>query len=159
MNFTIKLFILFILCGCSKKITQTHQRTVYINHGNQPKFEDFSFTYKENDNSKVYSYRSINDTLKYIEIVKINDVLVFGHNEFKRLENKQILYNNIDNQSFNFYYSKYPGEDETGPLMFSDNYGLLGIYNVFGPNLIFLNTKNKELAKEIETELGNFKYP
>ena len=40
-------------------------------------------------------------------------------------------------------------DDGTGPLLFNQEYGLLGIYNSFGPRIIFLKDSDKELSSQV----------
>ncbi len=161
LKHTILLASFFIIFSCKSDFKTTDYRQVYINHGSNPKFKEFEFIYFQKDSLNHYTLKSISDTLTHLKVQKhqSDDFLVFGNQAYRLQEGKGLQYKELGDYIFNFYYVEEPADDETGPLLFNSKYGLLGIYNVFGPNFIFLKTENLTLAETIEEDMFSFKYP
>ena len=59
---------------------------------------------------------------------------------------------------FNFYRQGESSCHQTQPILFNKLYGVLGIYNSYGPDFVFVKekTKNSDLLKGILTSMENF---
>lgn len=55
---------------------------------------------------------------------------------------------------FDYYETLDYADDATGPILFSEKYGLLAINNVYGPTIIFLDKRNDYLTEYIIDKLN-----
>ena len=69
--------------------------------------------------------------------------------EFIQEKRNPISFQEIPDINFHFYEMKDPVIDGTGPILFNNQYGILGIYNGFGPRIIFLKNSDKELSLKV----------
>ena len=156
-NILKSILIITICLGCSEKKTEWKSEmnaTIFL--GPEPKDEKFNLTFNKTDKSLNYKYVNQIDTSKTILIKKIikSDTLIFGFERFLQTDKEPFRNEKLEDFEFEFYELGNPVMDGTGPILFSSDYGLLGVNNVFGPTIIFLDIKDHELTEQILTALN-----
>jgi len=149
------LFIFFSSCS-NQDEKRTFERTAVIYNGLQERKEEkFSANVTHGENL-VYKYVSQIDSTKIVDIQfdKNLQELYFGPEQFIRSDRAGFIEEKLSDDLFYYYDSKEPVVDGTGPLLFNEEYGLLAIYNVFGPTIIFLNDETIELKKRVLDSLN-----
>ena len=124
--------------------------------GAEPKNEKFNLTFKKTENTLNFKYVNQIDTTKTIAINKIidADTLLFGFDKFVKTSKKPFTNDELQGLEFDYYDTLDYADDATGPILFSEKYGLLAINNVFGPTIIFLDKKNDYLTEHIIENLN-----
>ncbi|WP_289024540.1 hypothetical protein [uncultured Salegentibacter sp.] len=124
--------------------------------GAEPKNEKFNLTFKKTENTLNFKYVNQIDTTKTIAINKIidADTLLFGFDKFVKTSKKPFTNDELQGLEFDYYDTLDYADDATGPILFSEKYGLLAINNVFGPTIIFLDKKNNFLTEHIIENLN-----
>ncbi|MCF2873952.1 MULTISPECIES: hypothetical protein [unclassified Tenacibaculum] len=120
--------------------------------------ENYNLSIKSKGKYTVYFYENLDDRRKNI-ILRFNKkekTLNFGPQFFTKKE-EEFLVKETKNK-FNFYWQEANGSDQTRPILFNEKYGFLGIYNSYGPDLVFLKekTKKSDLLKSILISMENF---
>jgi hypothetical protein len=147
----LSLLLLLIFINCSdKNKTESVERNAFIYTSENPKEEKFDFEIYEKKDFATYKYVSQNDTSKIILIkfTKENKIF-FGSDELIVSNKNPVSFPTLTEKEFYFYDLKEHMDDGTGPLLFNQDYGLLGIYNSFGPRIILLKDYNKELSNQV----------
>lgn len=124
--------------------------------GAEPKNEKFNLTFKKTENTLNFKYVNQIDTTKTIAINKIidADTLLFGFDKFVKTSKKPFTNDELQGLEFDYYETLDYADDATGPILFSEKYGLLAINNVYGPTIIFLDKKNDYLTEYIIDKLN-----
>lgn len=124
--------------------------------GVEPKNEKFNLTFKKTENTLNFNYVNQIDTTKTIAINKIidADTLLFGFDKFIKTSKKPFTNDELQGLEFDYYETLDYADDATGPILFSEKYGLLAINNVYGPTIIFLDKKNDYLTEYIIDKLN-----
>ncbi|WP_146105155.1 hypothetical protein [Nonlabens arenilitoris] len=124
--------------------------------GSESKNEKFNLTFNKTKNSLNYKYVNQIDTSKTIFIKKIiqSDSLLFGFDKFVKTSKKPFTNDELQGLEFDYYDTLDYADDATGPILFSEKYGLLAINNVYGPTIIFLDKKNDYLTEHIIDNLN-----
>ncbi|MCM5662139.1 hypothetical protein [Galbibacter mesophilus] len=124
--------------------------------GAEPKNEKFNLTFKKTENTLNFKYVNHIDTTKTIAINKIidADTLLFGFDKFVKTSKKPFTNDELQGLVFDYYDTLDYADDATGPILFSEKYGLLAINNVYGPTIIFLDKKNDYLTEHIIDNLN-----
>ena len=124
--------------------------------GAEPKNEKFNLTFKKKGNKLNFKYVNQIDTTKTIAINKIidTDTLLFGFDKFVKTSKKPFTNDELQGLEFDYYDTLDYVDDATGPILFSEKYGLLAINNVYGPTIIFLDKKNDYLTEYIIHKLN-----
>tara|TARA_B110000114_G_C14753604_1_gene262008 strand:- start:56 stop:454 length:399 start_codon:yes stop_codon:yes gene_type:complete len=124
--------------------------------GAEPKNEKFNLTFKKKGNKLNFKYVNQIDTTKTIAINKIidTDTLLFGFDKFVKTSKKPFTNDELQGLEFDYYDTLDYADDATGPILFSEKYGLLAINNVYGPTIIFLDKKNDYLTEYIIHKLN-----
>ena len=124
--------------------------------GAEPKNEKFNLTFKKTQNTLNFKYVNQIDTTKTIVINKIidADTLLFGFDKFVKTSKKSFTNDELQGLEFDYYETLDYADDATGPILFSEKYGLLAINNVYGPTIIFLDKKNDYLTEYIIDKLN-----
>lgn len=146
---TILILFIFLSSCVDKESKRTFERTAVIYNGlEEKKVEKFNVIATKRENL-VYKYVSQIDSTKIININfdKNSQELFFGSKRFIRSKRFNYSEKKLVSDLFYYYYSSEPSVDETGPLLFNEEYGLLAIYNVYGPTIIFLNDETLDLKK------------
>ncbi|MRT18105.1 hypothetical protein F3C99_14255 [Vitellibacter sp. q18] len=146
------LLLLLILSGCDKNETNFQREVSIFNGTILIRNENFNGTITKKENSLIYKYVSQQDSSKTIVVKfdKTSGKLFFAMDEYQKVSERNINEHNLSSE--NFYYfdleNSYP--DATGPILFNEKYGLLAIYNVYGPTIILLkNKEDKKIANRI----------
>lgn len=151
------LLLILILSGCDKNETDFQREASIFNGTTLRKTENFDGTIIKKGNSLIYKYVSQQDSSKTI-VVKFNkasDKLFFGMDEYQKVSDLKIIEQDLSSDNFDFFDLKNSYPDATGPILFNEKYGLLAIYNVYGPTIILLkNKKNKEIENRILKKLN-----
>ncbi|MDT0648435.1 hypothetical protein RM545_17240, partial [Zunongwangia sp. F260] len=151
----ILVIVFFSNCSNSSD-NRTFERTAVIYNGFEEKREE-KFT--ANVGSKInliYKYVSQTDSTKTVSIkVGEDSQLYFEPFEFIRSDRNGLKAENLSDDLFHYYELKDPVTDGTGPILFNEDYGLLAIYNVYGPTIIFLNDETLEMKNQILDSLNN----
>ena len=149
----MKKFIIIILAvvffsNCSNRSDKrTFERTAVIYNGFEEKRNE-KFT--ANVDNRHYNYVSKTDTAKTVNVRMGEDSqFYFGPDKFILSDRTGLKAENLSDNPFNYYDLEDPIVDGTGPILFNEDYGLLAIYNVFGPTIIFLNDDTLELRNQI----------
>ena len=141
--------IFFSNCSTSSD-NQTFERTAVIYNGLEEKREEKFTANVGSKKNLTYKYVSQTDSTKTVTIkVGKDSQLYFGPDEFILSDRPGLKAESLSDDLFNYYELKDPVTDGTGPILFNRDYGLLGINNVFGPTIIFLNDKNLEIKDRI----------
>ena len=100
--------------------------------GAEPKKEKFNLTFKKTQNTLNFKYVNQIDTTKTIAINKIidADTLLFGFDKFAKTSKKPFTNDELQGLEFDYYETLDYADDATGPILFSEKYGLLAINNV-----------------------------
>ncbi|MBO3100281.1 hypothetical protein [Gelidibacter pelagius] len=172
MKKTINILIIIFLFSCSDTTKKETQRT---ETRNLTVFEfdslvskaDYELSIRERDSVIIYNYKNINDSTKNKDFryLKHSDQLLAGPFEFKKTENHH--YPTFEN--FNYYDSDPGIMDGMGPVIFNDEFGVLGFDNGMGTQYYFTNDSIGKIELPIlykQTELnvtdnipqGKFKY-
>ena len=124
--------------------------------GAEPKNEKFNLTFNKMENTLNFKYVNQIDTTKTIAINKIidADTLLFGFDKFVKISKKPFTNDELQGLEFDYYETLDYADDATGPILFSEKYGLLAINNVYGPTIIFLDKKNDYLTEYIIYKLN-----
>jgi hypothetical protein len=147
----LSILFLLIFINCSdKNKTESVEINAFIYTSENPKEEKFDFKVDEKKDFATYKYVSQNDTSKIIllKFTKENQIFL-GPDEFVVSNKNPVSFPTLSEKQFYFYDLKEYMDDGTGPLFFNQDYGLLGIYNSFGPRIIFLKDYNKELSNQV----------
>jgi hypothetical protein len=156
----IYILVGIVLASCDEeKNNRLESRYAYIYHTSEPNIEEFVLRISELNDTIEFRYISKVDTSKIIEIKKskMNDSLVFWHDSYVRGSDQEYRISEIDLKGFGFYVEEEPQVDGTGPFLFNEQYGFLGIHNNYGPSIIFLNEENLDMAERIVDELNDYK--
>ncbi|MCH4824579.1 hypothetical protein ML462_15505 [Gramella lutea] len=151
MKRILSLVIFLTFINCTDKIeTVSGERNVFILHSENPKEEKFNFKIDKKKDFSSYEYVSQDDTSKTVLLnFKKENQIFLGTDEFKILDKKPVSFTELSEKEFHFYNLKDPMDDGTGPLLFNQEYGLLAIYNVYGPIIIFLEDSDKTLYDQV----------
>ncbi|WP_298529225.1 hypothetical protein [uncultured Christiangramia sp.] len=143
------IFLTFINCF-EKNKTESAERDAFIYTSENPKEEIFDFKIDKKTDFATYKYVSQKDSSKtiFLEFTRKKKIFWAG-DEFKVSKKDPVKFKSLSEKEFYFYNLKEPIVDGTGPLLFNKDYGLLGIYNSFGPIIIFLKDSDKELNKQV----------
>jgi len=146
---SLLIFLIFINCSDKDK-TESVERNAFIYTSENPKEEIFDFKIDEKKGFSTYKYVSKKDTSKtvFLNFTKENQIF-FGPDEFELSNKNPVSFPTLSDKEFYFYELKEYMDDGTGPLLFNQEYGLLGIYNSFGPRIIFLKHSDKELSSQV----------
>lgn len=122
------------------------------------RIENYNLSIKSKEKYTVYFYENLDDRRKNI-ILRFNKkekTLNFGPQFFTKKE-EELLVKETENK-FNFYWQGINASHQTQPILFNEEYGVLGIYNSYGPDLVFLKekTKKSDLLKGILISMENF---
>src|SRR5690606_9097692 len=150
--------LIFSICfGCSVKNSEwKSEMNATIFFGAEPKNEKFNLTFTKTENTLNFKYVNQIDTTKTIAINKIidADTLLFGFDKFVKTSKKPFTNDELQGLEFDYYETLDYADDATGPILFSEKYGLLAINNVYGPTIIFLDKKNDYLTEYIIDKLN-----
>ena len=152
------LSLILILSGCDKNETDFQREASIFNGTTLRKIENFEGTIKKKGNSLIYKYVSQQDSSKTIEVKfnKASGQLFFGMDEYQKVIDRKVIEQDLSSDNFDFFDLENSYPDATGPILFNEKYGLLAIYNVYGPTIILLkNKQDKEIRKRILNELKN----
>ncbi|WP_157811890.1 hypothetical protein [Tenacibaculum sp. SZ-18] len=158
MRNLLTYILIFTICfGCSDKNSEWKSKmdaTIFF--GAEPKNEKFNLTFKKTGNKLNFKYVNQIDTTKTIAINKIidTDTLLFGFDKFVKTSKKPFTNDELQGLEFDYYDTLDYADDATGPILFSEKYGLLAINNVYGPTIIFLDKKNDYLNEYIIDKLN-----
>lgn len=122
------------------------------------RIESYNLSIKSKEKYIVYFYENVDDEKKNI-ILRFNKkekTLNFGPQFFIKKEGELLV--KETEKKFNFYWQGVNASHQTQPILFNEKYGVLGIYNSYGPDLVFLKekTKNLDLLKGILTSMENY---
>jgi len=150
LNKIIFFIIVLILSGCNEKNKSFQRKASIFNGITLLKTEKFDGTISKKENYFIYKYISQQDSSKTISVKfnKVSNDLYFGSEEFGRKNKRVFTEPNLSKNDFALYDLKDPYPDGTGPILFNQEYGLLAIYNTFGPTIIFLSDKEDKNLKE-----------
>ncbi len=158
MRNLLTYILIFTICfGCSDKNSEwKSEMNAIIFFGAEPKNEKFNLTFKKTENTLNFKYVNHIDTTKTIAINKIidADTLLFGFDKFVKTSKKPFTNDELQGLVFDYYDTLDYADDATGPILFSEKYGLLAINNVYGPTIIFLDKKNDYLTEHIIDNLN-----
>ena len=158
MRNLLTYILIFTICfGCSNKNSEwKSEMNATIFFGAEPKNEKFNLTFKKKGNKLNFKYVNKIDTTKTIAINKIidTDTLLFGFDKFVKTSKKPFTNDELQELEFDYYDTLDYADDATGPILFNEKYGLLGINNVYGPTIIFLDKKNDYLTEYIIDKLN-----
>ncbi len=151
MKRILSLIILLTFINCSEKNKkESAERNAFIYTSENPKEEIFDFKIDKKKDFATYKYVNQKDTSKTIFLKFTKEKKIFwAGDEFKVSKKDPVKFKSLSKKEFYFYNLKEPIVDGTGPLLFNKDYGLLGIYNSFGPIIIFLKDSDKELNKQV----------
>ena len=166
----ILLAVLFF-CSCKKKENDTkgdlsntvkeikEKRVLYsFKSIDLRKIEDYILTVRKNDKFIIYSYVNVNDDRKNMRFSfnRKSKKLHWGPETFT-MKNDEFLMKNIK-KTFSFYWKGESGCHQTQPVLFNKEYGVLGIYNSYGPDFVFLNEEieKKDLLENVLISMENF---
>jgi hypothetical protein len=156
--------IFLVLSACKKtEKDEVSSLSVYIYHADKPKIEEFVYQKKKLDSVITFNYTSQKDSSKVIDIefyLKSN-IFNFGGENFILSKSKIIYKDKISGMDFYYYVLENPSIDGTGPILFNKDYGLLAIFNVFGPMLIFrkendINNYNEDVFMNLKNYDTNY---
>jgi hypothetical protein len=147
-------FISFVLIsfGCSEKNTAGNvEREASIHVGTKATHEKFTLSLYHNADTLNYRYVSKADSTKSMHIKKIenSNSLFLGGEKFTCLDTSISGSKEFIDLEFEVYQTEHAGDDATGPILFNSEYGLLCLYNVFGPTIIFLEKTDPVLTEQI----------
>lgn len=144
------LVILFII-GCDTSENEFLREGLTYYGTELKKSESFTGTVLKKENLLIYKYKSQKDTSKVITIrYDIRSKKLLSLTDKFIVDNRPSLnQQNFYNQEFDIYISENPSEDATSPIIFNREYGLIGIYNSFGPTIIFLKNKNDTINRNL----------
>ena len=141
--------IFFSNCSTSSD-NRTFERTAVIYNGFEYKREERFTANVGSKENLTYKYVSQSNSTKTVNIKVGKDFqLYFGTDEYILSDRPGLKAESLSEDLFNYYDLKDPVTDGTGPILFNQDYGLLGINNVFGPTIIFLNDENLEMKNRI----------
>jgi len=146
---TINILLIIFLFSCSHTSKKETQRTEIRNltvfeFDSLVSKADYELSIRERDSVIIYNYRNINDSTKNKDFryLKHSDRLLAGPFEFEKTENH--YYPNFEN--FNYYNSDPGIMDGMGPIIFNNEFGILGFDNGMGTQYYFTN----DLTEKIE---------
>lgn len=161
-NFLSYLALIFLVLSACKKTEKDEMNSlsVYNYRTDKSKIEQFIYQKKKSNSIITFNYTSQIDTSKVIDIefyLKSN-ILNFGGENFILSKSKMIYKDKISGMDFYYYDLENPSIDETGPILFNEDYGLLAIFHVFGPMLIFRKENDiNNYNEDIFINLKNYK--
>lgn len=146
------LLIILFSSSCDKNKSNFQREASIFNGTTLRKIENFNGTITKKENSLIYKYVSQQDSSKTIVVKfdKISKKLYFGMDEYQKGSNRKINEQYLSSDNFDFFDLDNSYPDATGPILFNEEYGLLAIYNVYGPTIILLkNKKDSEIVSRI----------
>lgn len=165
------LLVVLFFCSCKEKENETkgdlsntikeikEKRVLYsFKSIDLRKIEDYTLTIKQNDKFIIYFYVNVNDDRKNMRFSfnKESKKLNWGPETFT-IKNDELLMKDIK-KTFSFYWKGESSCHQTQPVLFNKEYGVLGIYNSYGSDFVFLNekTENIDLLKGVLISMENF---
>lgn len=148
MNRILSIFGILILTTCCKSIeikkNSEFERYVSIFNEAKSKQEKFTGKISKSDNLYLFEYRTNKDSLRSLkfDFNKKTNQLFFNRAEFYKISEKKYTF---EDKSFEYYKHKTWNE---GLILFNEKYGVLAISNLYGPSLIFLHKKERNLNTE-----------
>lgn len=139
-----------------KTNSRTEKRTLFVFYTEIAKpIMEYELIISGGDSITKYYYRNLNNEEKNMEFSydKISDQLTIVPNEFILSDKMEYQNKKIHESNFRNYLLKEPHTDGTGPLLFNQEYGILGIRNIYGPDFVYLPNSNLELTKDVINEL------
>ncbi|PWG06253.1 hypothetical protein [Polaribacter aquimarinus] len=174
------ILICFFLCSCKQKKSdkikisnsdesvkayeRKEERVSYALTNELPlnKLKFYKLSIIDTGSIYKYHYKSLKDSIYdlIISYNKASNQLIFYHDIYYE-GNLDLRYKNqlISEKNFSFYWINSGKSDVTRPILFNKDYGVLGIYNDYGSDFVFLKekTENKKLLKDILLTMENYR--
>jgi hypothetical protein len=152
------LILTIIVSGSCEDVSKTTfaNRELFINPQNSVKVRKYKMTLEREPELWKYHYEDILDSDRNIDLIYDlkSGQLTFGFTAFRPTTKSEFEILELSSLKFKKYELIEPVVDGTGPILFNKEYGLLGIGNVMGPNLVCLpDKKDGKLAKNISKKL------
>lgn len=121
----------------------------------------YSFSKEDKGGSFIYRYKNYHNE-KFNMVFKFdkNNNYLIRDSDTLRLVTSEKTYKNeeISEKPFNYYWLETNRSHSARPILFNEDYGILGIYNSYGAEFIYLKQKTEDfsLVKEIKTLMETF---
>lgn len=140
----------FLIVSCaSKNESKIIERNAIIYSGDK-KIEKFKIQSYKIQDTLYLKYINQVDTTRIIEIKKVanSNKLNWSNDIFKEDNKKSFSHKELNNEEFNFYVQEDQKSHMTS-LLFNSDYGVLAIYNSYGPTLFFVEENDEDLMKAL----------
>ena len=152
MKKTINILLILFIFSCSdsskKETARTELRNLTVfEFDSLVSKADYELRIRERDSVIIYNYRNLNDSTKNqnFRYLKYSDILLAGPFEFIKTKNN--YYPNFEN--FNYYNSDPGIMDGMGPVIFNNEFGVLGFDNGMGTQYYFTNDLTEKIKLPI----------
>ena len=129
---------------------------MFINPGEFQKQTVYLMTVEMENEFWKYMYENNEDLEKNFDLTYElkSKHLAFHFSEFRPISESEFIIEELSQIPFKKYELINPIADGTGPILFNKEYGILGIGNVMGPNLVCLpKAANEKIAISIREKL------
>ncbi|APG64321.1 hypothetical protein LPB136_02570 [Tenacibaculum todarodis] len=167
------LLVLVICCSCKKVITNDiniqadkiikEERVTYQLHKYElDKLKIHSLKIIKTDTTLIYNYVNSIDGKYNIDFEfseKEKELLFYNGERFHIIDSSFVFVDKrISEDPFYFFWQENGKSHQSRPILFNEKYGLLGVFNSYGPELIILKHKTEDfdLITKIKNAMGDF---
>ena len=145
MKRLLLLGFIIIYTSCSEKKSEILERKAFLYYSGEPKTENYDVEKRISENEVFFKYKSQKDSSRIIpfRFKKIEKELFLDNQSFISSRKDSIKFLKLSESAFYYYFAKEHMDDGPGPILFNEEYGVLGVYNGLGPTVLYL--KNSEL--------------
>ncbi|GLB54122.1 hypothetical protein NBRC110019_31630 [Neptunitalea chrysea] len=141
-----------MLSACNpSKTPKKYKRVTYVFVVKDAKKLHYEFTKAPIEGMVQYKYscKEFADRGISFTYSKEQESIIWLGEVFKINSNQQIMLPRLSKKPFKIYDIVMPYSDASGPLIFNPDYGLLVLYNSYGPVLTFLKNEDSTLAEQL----------
>lgn len=157
MKHRIVIIIAAIILGCGKSKEATPQERVLHVFSLDTLVSKYPYSLTITNGHGVirYSYQNEVDQSKNMKFKfdDEKDILQFAGDKYMILNNDKLYVPQIKDHIFSFYHNSSEATDLTEPIIFNEEYGILGIGNSMAPNFIYLKEDNLEVSQLLNQKL------
>jgi len=153
----IVIIIVGIILGCSEsKETTSQERILHVFSLDTLRSKyPYSLTIITGHGIIRYSYQNEVDQSKNMTFIFDDEkqILQFAGDKYMILNDDKLYLPQIKDYIFSFYHNSSEATDLTEPIIFNEEYGILGIGNSMAPNFIYLKEDNLEVSQLLNQKL------